>query len=588
MLIPPVVAVVTMVGRPWYPVSDLAIIDLQVRDVWTVHTPLTGLWSRPGWSHPGPLSYWLIGVFSGLTGQAAWATRVGGALLGGVAVGSLAWITWRRGLRLMLAAATVTGFVYLATGPWIFRQPWNLHIPLPFFVLFLFLVVIVAEGGTRHLIMLALVASLIVQTHLGYALIVAVGLAWAVGWVILDARRARRLPDRWRSTLAISIGASVVVWIPPLVDQLVNQPGNLEKIAVYFLNGEYARVGLAKAAGIFASEYRFVPPWLGGPDRQTPFVGFAQTTTLAWLLVPAALLVLGLLAARSTGSRADLRRLGLAALMAIVAVVAISRADEPRAYTFQWRVVIAAFLVVASLWSIWSAIEPRLPRAANVLAAYGVLLVVTIGAVVPNFAVTSITRGPPEVRETTLRRVMAVLRAHGTGTGRRISVVPYGGGLHSLLDGLVNELDRDGVDVRVGTSLGRLYGTHRVGRRDDADETWYVTEKGSMIPELLALPGARVLVTTSPLSRAEDAELDRLQSRLRSQLGSAGRPDLAEQVDQDLIAYFTAGVPGVDPELARAVAALNRKVARRGGCRCAIVAVPGGRAAATRPTTAQR
>ena len=58
-------------------------MDLRVRDVWSSDIPLTGAYSRYGWSHPGPWMYWLVAPFSLAFGQAAWATLVGSALLQG-------------------------------------------------------------------------------------------------------------------------------------------------------------------------------------------------------------------------------------------------------------------------------------------------------------------------------------------------------------------------------------------------------------------------------------------------------------------------------------------------------------------------
>ena len=53
MLLPCIVAIACIAGRPWLPVDDFASIDLHVRDVWSLHPPLTGLYSRPPWNHPG-------------------------------------------------------------------------------------------------------------------------------------------------------------------------------------------------------------------------------------------------------------------------------------------------------------------------------------------------------------------------------------------------------------------------------------------------------------------------------------------------------------------------------------------------------
>ena len=150
MIAPAVAAVVSLAGRAWWPTDDFAIIDLRVRDVFSVNTPLTGLYSRPGWNHPGPLMFWGIAPLSWLSGHATWATRVGGAILQGVALVWLGVVTARHGTRLLLAAAAVTSLTYLAHNHWLFREPWNLHIPLPFFVLFLFLSHLASVGLFRQ------------------------------------------------------------------------------------------------------------------------------------------------------------------------------------------------------------------------------------------------------------------------------------------------------------------------------------------------------------------------------------------------------------------------------------------------------
>ena len=127
-------------------------------------------------------------------------------------------------------------------------------------------------------------------------------------------------------------------------------------------------------------------------------------------------------------------------------------------------------------------------------------------------------------------------------------------------------------------SLARIYGGHRVGRAASADEVWYVSERGPQVPALLAMPGARLVASTSPLTPAEDAELDRLQADVAARLVRAGEQgrQLAF-VDSPLFPYIVAGIPGMDTAEAGALGTLNARVARHDGCRCAIVAVPGGR-----------
>ena len=105
---------------------------------------------------------------------------------------------------------------------------------------------------------------------------------------------------------------------------------------------------------------------------------------LIWLVVPAVLLAAGFVAARWTRRWADVRRVGLAALLTVVAVLAISRADEPRAYTFQWRIVIAAFVVVASLWAVAGAVDRFLPGIVRTVGVVSLVALLAWGVISPN------------------------------------------------------------------------------------------------------------------------------------------------------------------------------------------------------------
>jgi hypothetical protein len=574
MVLPALVAIVCLVGRRWYPTDDLAIIDLRVRDVWSAHPPLTGLYSRPGWNHPGPIVFDLLALLSAAADQAAWATRVGGALLQAIALVWLAWVTWKRGLRMLLAAATVTSLAYLASGPWLFRQPWNLYTPIPYFLLFIFLTCIVATGSFRQLIAMTIAATVIVQTHVGYTALIALGFGWAIGWTIVDARRTGRAPDRWRSTLIISGTITALCWLPPVIDALTNSNGgNLGKLARYF-SGSHTKVGMGRALGIMAAAFRLPPPWLGAADHLAPFTHFAVPASDVWLVVPCVLLGLGFLAVRRTGSVVDGRMLGFAAALLVVGVFAISQADEPRAYTFQWRVVVAAFVVVTSLWSIAAALAPRVSLNVRIAAACVIVGVIAWGTIARAASEPARPNTLFEQWEHPLQLIMHQLDGRGLPANTPVRVRFYGVGLPSMFDGIVNELDRAGVDIRVDPSLGRVFGSQRVIARTRPAETWYVIEEGSFLPNLVALPRARVIARTTPLSPTDDAELTRLQQALRRQLERSPRPELAKYVDQSLIALAAEQVPGVDESVATRVAALDDRVERSRNCRCAVVSVP--------------
>jgi hypothetical protein len=322
-----------------------------------------------------------------------------------------------------------------------------------------------------------------------------------------------------------------------------------------------------------ADEFRFLPPWLGGGTNIGIFNGFAPTAARAWLLLPVAALILGALAAWRTRRSDDRRMIALATALFVVGVFAISRADEPRAYTFEWRVVVAAFVIVAGLRAI-SAWAPR-PRLVVPIAGTLALAVAVWGAVDLSTRVTDNSVGPLEARSVAIASMLPLIRS--TPTARRVLVRPAGASLRSLFDGVIDELDRHGVDVRVDPQLGRIFGGHRRATPQQADEIWYVTEEGSFVPALLAQPGARTVASTSPLDRAENAELDRLQAKLRTELQRAGKPHAVDFLDQPLFALLVRNIPGLDTAAAARISALNEKVARDNGCRCTIVAVPGGR-----------
>jgi hypothetical protein len=417
------------------------------------------------------------------------------------------------------------------------------------------------------------------HTHIGFTSLVVAGFAWVIGCALWDARRGGQAPARWRSTVAISVAVWVVVWALPLVDVAVNWTGNLGAILRYFVEGDHPSVGLGSGVGIMADEFRWVPNWLGAPTRVVPFVAYARSASALWLLVPVALVTLGLLAARRTGSRTDARMVGFAAVLLVVGTVAISSADEPRAYTFQWRAVVAAFIVVTCVWSIAAAIEWRVPRVMRAVALVAVLAVIGWGTLDMGISVASSDEyWGLEARGPVLGKVMRQLRASGLPEDEVVLVDHVGSDLPSLFDGVVNELAREGVDVRVQPELGRVFGEQRTATPQEADVVWKVTDEAPFVPRLLAQPDARIVADTSPLTPAELTEAVELRAQLGDQLRRAGRRDLRRLLDSSLVSFAVADVPGVDMAAAKRLAALNVEVDRGGGCPCGVVvATPGGR-----------
>jgi hypothetical protein len=143
-----------------------------------------------------------------------------------------------------------------------------------------------------------------------------------------------------------------------------------------------------------------------------------------------------------------------------------------------------------------------------------------------------------------------------------------------IFNGLIDELDRQGVDVRVDTALRRRTGYERVITLAHADALWYVTEHGGYLGVLLRVPGSRLIASTSPLAPAREAELSRLQAQLWDQLRRAGRRDLIGWLDNPYVYFNVAQVAGVDRRAALRIGQLAGEVARSGSCRCGVVSLP--------------
>jgi hypothetical protein len=584
VVLAPVVAVlVTRVGRSYFPVGDPASIDLWVRDVFTGHTPLVGAYSR-GFNHPGPTYFYALAPLSKVFGGASWATLVGAALVQGAGVLLLAWTAFRRaGTAFMLLMLGALALAYLGLDELgQFTNAWNPFAALPYFVLFLVLAWAVATGNRWSVVGALAAATFVVQCHVAYTPLVLVTLAWAAVFAVVVDRSARAeapptTGPRWSMVLGCSAATLFVLWLPPVIQELRDRPGNLSALWDYFRAGGDT-IGLRAGAGLLATEFRILPPWLGGNETYGYGTHDATPSSVAWLLIPAVLLTLGWLAARRSGRRTDQRLVELAALSCVTGVVALSRLTiEPLPYVFYWRVPLATFIVAACGWAIAHALPTTWapwPRRVGIAAA---LLAVVWGLGAQTVDVLDHTDHVAGI-EQAAADVYAQVRAKGLPT-QPVLIRAVGNTFEGLDQGLIDALDRDGAPVRVDRQYGYHFGDQRTAAPFDVGEIWYVSEEGRYTTLLPELPGARVVATSTPLSRAGELELRALQRDAVDALRAAGRDDLVDTVDNrffDLLMaqQFPGGVPGLSGVQVKRLTELNRTVGATGSCRCIVVAFP--------------
>jgi hypothetical protein len=340
-IVPIVVATVRAIAGGWLAVGDHAYFALRAGDVATEHHPWLGTWTSASLSvgthinNPGPLYFDALAIPVKLGGDAGLA--VGVALINISAVLGIAVVARRvagpRAVVVAMAAAAGLGWAMgseLLFDPW---QPNSLLLPVLCFVM---MVWALTCGDLAVLPWAVGLGSFIVQTHIGYVLLVPALGAWGVGVMgvrLWSARRRSgeewaRWPGRLRRSLVATAVVGVVCWWQSLWEQLVvgGFGGNLRRLADSAGAGASEEsVGLDLAPRIVAARMA-LPPWWGRPSMSEAATR-AETwpspgASLVGLAVVAGVLVTAVMVARRREDRPGTMAAGTALVILGIAVVA--------------------------------------------------------------------------------------------------------------------------------------------------------------------------------------------------------------------------------------------------------------------------
>ena len=565
LVVPLVVAAVALRRPTWFPVLDLAMTELRVRDVGTARTPLIGLPGRIGrtladqGSHPGPLSFYVLAPTYRLLGRTAWALQAGTVVLHAAAVAVSLLIARRRGgTALVLALAAVLALLMRGYGLATLTEPWNPYMPLLWWFAFLLAVWSVVLGDVRLLPVAVFAASFCAQTHVPYLAMTA-----GLGGLAVAAAAAWwwRRPDERRRTLAwtgVALVAGLLLWTPPVVDQLTEDRGNLTKLAEHFADPPEEPVGAGKGLEL-ALLHLDVANLTSGQDGTTGSLVTATAEPEGSILPGLALLAVWLAAV--AGAVAMRRRPGIAPVLALHLVVAaglvmgaisMSRIfGDLWYYLMLWAWGVTALLVVAVAWTVVVAVG-RVPR--PVLAVPVAVLAVSAAL----FAVDATDAEPPAPRlSSTLGAVTeptAAALADGVGaaTGRDGRyVITWEDALHigSQAYGLVSELERRGFTVGMTRGLVVPNTKYRTIDPDDATaEVHFAT--GPYIQSWRDDPDAVEVAFVEPRSPAEIRRFEELRDEAVARLEADGLDDVVPLVDGNLFgASIQRRVPSSTREL---------------------------------------
>ena len=174
------------------------------------------------------------------------------------------------------------------------------------------------------------------------------------------------------------------------------------------------------------------------------------------------------------------------------------------------RTRIALLVVFTFVWCVWLALDLDRFELARRLAGVGLAAIVVVASVTLTIRIIDTPNVSPAEHIT--RDALAAVDGR-VGATSRILVRDADIPLIGIERAIVNEFDRDGVPVKVDEGLGYQFGYSRTARPETVDEVWYVVELGQSLSLLADLPGATVLWNASPLSAAEEAELQAGQAR---------------------------------------------------------------------------
>ncbi len=301
-----------VVGRTINLAGDQALIALDTGDAAGL-TQLLGPYSRYGWTHPGPVWFYLLAgpyILLGRSGAALCAAVLLGQALAAAAV-VVAVAGRRSGWRMPLAALVVVVYL-LRVPPESLTTLWNPAVlALPLAVLIL-LAARAATGSLPALAWAAFAGTFLVQTHLGTVPVVA-GVAAALA-VVLTARILRRVragsraddaaPDRTRSgrsgitaatVTVVGLLATVLAWVPPALQQLRGSVGNIGLLIEFFTASSGG--GFTLSQGMGAVIRMVAVPIVGvSPPAELvaqPLAGRALIATVAFLGCALALALAG-------------------------------------------------------------------------------------------------------------------------------------------------------------------------------------------------------------------------------------------------------------------------------------------------------
>jgi hypothetical protein len=494
-------------------------------------------------------------------GASSWALEAASVFVHMCAIGVVLWIAHRRGgTGLVIGVAALLGMLLRAYGPSTLTQAWTPYVPLLWWLVFLLAVWSVLCDDLIMLPVAVFAGSLCAQTHVAY-----VGLVSGLGALMLGtlAVRVRRSDRPVRRDIVrhlwIAGALGIVLWLPPLIDQVVNPPGNLRLLFDYFRHSPGSLSGPRQGLHIL---FVHLNPWrlvskqlvlsISAPDDAAQGVATGS-------VVPGVLLLASWIGATFVAWRLRHRSLlRLDAVLGATLVIAALSMSRIVGTLWYWLVIWAwtatALMVLSLVWAFGLLIDramasPRRPRVVLAIGAAGLALAIatTAGELVDAPGVE--VQGPrlSQMLAGVVPSTVAALRHSSypsTHPHARYLVTwtnPITFDIPVL--GLIDELDRAGFDAALLPAYrGQVTSAHVIDPKNAAAVIHFSV--GTDIDAWNAKPDAKRVAYVDLRGRHGRNEYERLRSDVTAELERAGLSDLVPNVDQSpMITSFDSRVP---------------------------------------------
>ncbi len=229
-----------------YSSNDNAILEINTIKA-SQGLQYTGAYSRFGWNHLGPIFSYLSVPFYLLLDKSYFALLLTAFVINVCAVYAMLLIAYMFFHSKLLSFVLVFFLIVYLTlylhvnnigSPWPYdlSSTWNPHVPILMYGVFILSCAAFSSGEIKLLPLIVFTSSLLVQEHISYVLVVGILILVSVVlyWLQMKKRGVSLIGDGSRRWFVFSFILFVLIWAPPIYEQLTNYPGNFARIGRFF------------------------------------------------------------------------------------------------------------------------------------------------------------------------------------------------------------------------------------------------------------------------------------------------------------------------------------------------------------------